>query len=108
MPLYMHTLLDQICQKFTIVYMVLTSTERQELYTPYIEIMRDCREQAAISQSDLAVVVNLSSKYVTLVEGGRRLPAVESLLALMAASGVKKSTAEQMLQELMECFIWAE
>ena len=88
--------------------MVLTSEQRQELFVPYLEILRDCRTQSGVSQAKVAQSVNLSSKYVTLVEGGRRIPAVESLLAMMAASGVMRSTAEQMLQELVECFEWAE
>ena len=88
--------------------MVLTTLERQDLYSPYTEIMRDCRMQWGISQSDLARAVNLSSKYVTLIEGGRRTPTAESLLALMAESGVMRSTAEQMLRELLERFKWKE
>jgi len=88
--------------------MVLTSLERQDLYSPYVEILRDCRIQGGISQADLADAVNLSSKYVTLIEGGKRVPTAESLLALMAESGVRRSTAEQMLQELLGCFDWRE
>jgi len=108
MPIFLITLLDPFTHLVTIVYMVLTSEERQEFYAPYLEILRDCRTQAGISQTDLAASVSLSAKYVTLVEGGRRTPAVESLLALMARSGVRRTTAEQMLQELMECFEWKE
>ncbi len=88
--------------------MILTSEERLELYAPYLEILRDCRVQAGISQADLAGAVNLSSKYVTLIEGGRRTPTVESLLALLAEAGVKRSTVEQMLFELLERFEWEE
>lgn len=88
--------------------MVLTPEERQELYEPYLEILRDCRKQAGTSQSDLAEAVNLSSKYVTLVEGGKRVPTLESLLALMAEAGVMRSTAERLLEELMSKFEWKE
>lgn len=88
--------------------MVLTPQERQDLYAPYLEILRDCRTQAGTSQADLAEAVNLSSKYVTLVEGGKRVPTVESLLALMAEAGVLRSTAEGMLEELMSRFEWKE
>jgi DNA-binding XRE family transcriptional regulator len=100
--------LDHSTLWFTIVYMVLTSEQRQDLFIPYLEILRDCRIQSGVSQAKVAGAVNLSSKYVTLVEGGRRIPAVESLIAMMAASGVMRSTAEQMLQELVACFEWAE
>jgi transcriptional regulator with XRE-family HTH domain len=88
--------------------MVLTTEERKELYAPYLEILRDCRLQARASQADLADAVNLSAKYVTLIEGCRRVPTVESLLALMAEAGVLRSTAAQMLEELMACFEWKE
>lgn len=100
------SLLDLVIQKFTIGRMILTPEERQVLYTPYLEILRDCRIQAGVSQAALAAAVDLSSKYVTLVEGARRTPAVESLLALMAEAGVRRSTADQMLQELLACFEW--
>lgn len=86
--------------------MVLTTLERQDLYLPYLEILRDCRTQAGMSQTILGELVNLSPKYVTLIEGGRRIPTVESLLALMASAGVMRSTAEQLVQELLECFEW--
>jgi ribosome-binding protein aMBF1 (putative translation factor) len=108
MPTSVPTLLDQIYQQVTIVNMVLTPEERQGLYEPYLEILRDCRKQSGTSQADLAEAVNLSSKYVTLVEGGKRVPTVESLLALMAEAGVLRSTAEGMLAELMGRFKWEE
>lgn len=108
MPTSVSSLLDHIYQQVTIVDMVLTSEERAELYEPYLEILRDCRKQSGTSQADLAEAVNLSSKYVTLVEGSKRVPTVESLLALMAEAGVLRSTAEQMLEELMGRFEWQE
>jgi len=88
--------------------MVLTSDERMELYAPYLEIMRDCRIQAALPQTDLAAATNLSAKYVTLIESGKRVPAIETMLALMAKTGVLRSTADGMLQELMALFEWKE
>lgn len=101
-------MLDLVIQKFTIERMILTPEERQTLYAPYLEILRDCRIQAGVSQAALASAVDLSSKYVTLVEGGRRTPAMESLLALMAEAGVRRATAEQMFQELLACFEWGK
>lgn len=88
--------------------MVLNSEERQELYAPYLEILKDCRVQNGISQIDLAEATNLSTKYVTFIEGGKRVPAVETLLALMAEAGVRRTTAEQMMQELVNLFVWKE
>lgn len=86
--------------------MVLTPQDKKELYFPYVEILKDVRTQDAISQSALAEAVNLSSKYVTLVEGGKRVPTVECLLALMAEAGVQRSTAEELLKELLDRFEW--
>lgn len=88
--------------------MVLTSIERQDLYTPYLEILRDYRIQKRTTQIELAAKVNLSSKYVTLVEGGKRVPTIETMLALLAATGIMRSTAEQLMQELIERFEWEE
>lgn len=88
--------------------MVLTSLERQYLYEPYLEILRDYRIQNKVTQTELAAKVNLSSKYVTLVEGGKRIPTIETMLALLAATGIMRSTAEQLMQELIERFEWQE
>ena len=81
---------------------------RKELYYPYIEIMRDCRQQANISQSTLAEIIEISNKYVTLIERNKRLPTVECLLCMMAASGVQRATAEQMVLELVDMLEWQE
>jgi transcriptional regulator with XRE-family HTH domain len=86
--------------------MVLKQAERHQLYYTYVEIMRDCREVNELSQSSLAREVGLSSKYVTLVEGGKRTPSLESLLALMAASQVKRKTAENLVKEILGRFDW--
>ena len=89
--------------------MVLTPQDKKELYFPYVEILKDVRTQerlGPLDQSALAEAVNLSSKYVTLVEGGKRVPTVECLLALMAEAGVQRSTAEELLKELLDRFEW--
>lgn len=86
--------------------MVLKQAERHQLYYSYVEIMRDCRAVNELSQSSLAREVGLSSKYVTLVEGGKRTPSLESLLALMAASQVRRKTAEKLVSEVLSRFDW--
>ena len=93
---------------YTIGPMVLDNEQRQALLYPYVEIMRDCRETSELSQKRLADEVGLSPKYVTLVEGGKRTPSIESLLALMAAAGVKKETADDLVQEVIGSFEWQE
>lgn len=86
--------------------MVLKQPDRHKLYYAYVEIMKDCRESIFLSQAKLAELVGLSPKYVTLVEGGKRTPTLESLLALMAASEVKRETAEDLVQEVLGSFEW--
>lgn len=86
--------------------MVLNSEERKEFLAPYVEIVRESRIRNGISQSDLAEAVNLSTKYVTFVEGGSRVPSVETLLAMMAASGVRQSVADELIMELVDLFEW--
>lgn len=86
--------------------MVLKTQERQELFYPYVEIMRDCREGNDLSQAKLAEAVGLSTKYITLLESGRRTPSLEALLALMAEAGVKKETAEDLVHEILSSFKW--
>ena len=88
--------------------MVLNSEERKEFLAPYIEMMREARIRNGISQADLAEAVNLSTKYVTFVEGGTRVPSVETLLAMMAHAGVRQSTADELIMELVDLFEWKE
>lgn len=88
--------------------MVLTGEQRFEILYPYVEIMKDCRETESLSQARLAEAVGLSTKYVTLVEGGKRTPALESLVALMAEAGVKRETAEDLMREILDSFEWRE
>lgn len=86
--------------------MTLATDKRKKLYTPYLEILRDCRKHSGLTQSNLAAAAELSPKYVTLVEGGKRIPTVESMLAMMSEAGVLRSTAEQFLVELADNFDW--
>jgi len=86
--------------------MALTQDERHKLYFAYVEIVKDCREAIGFSQARLADEAGLSNKYITLVEGGKRTPTLESLLALMAAAEVKRETAEDLVQEVLGSFEW--
>lgn len=88
--------------------MVLTPEKKKELYHPYVEILKDVRTQDGVSQKDLAGEVGLSSKYVTLIEGGKRIPTVECLIALMARAGVARDAVENLLRELLDQFEWVD
>lgn len=99
-------LLDPDIGQVTIGPMVMKPAEKKDLYFPYVEILKDIRQQEGISQSALAESVGLSSKYVTLVESGKRVPTVECLLALMAEVGVARETAEDLMKEVLDQFEW--
>lgn len=100
--------LDDESQWDTIVAMaVLTVKRKLQLFEPYVEILQDVRTSQSLSQAKLAKGVGLSSKYVTLVEGGKRVPSLESLLALMAEAGVMRSTGERLVREVMDQFEWS-
>jgi transcriptional regulator with XRE-family HTH domain len=86
--------------------MVLSSDRRKELYGPFLEIMKDCRIDEGISQSRLARMAELSTKYVTLVESGRRVPTLEALIAIMAHAGVRRSVVQNLLNEVLDEFRW--
>jgi transcriptional regulator with XRE-family HTH domain len=88
--------------------MVLNPEQKQEVYEPYIEILRDNRQSRQMSQSALAELVGLSPKYLTLVEGGKRVPSLECLIALMAEAGVLRKTAEALVKELLDQFKWKD
>ena len=90
------------------VFMVLTPEKKKELYLPYIEILKDVRTQDGVPQKDLAEAVGLSSKYVTLIESGKRIPTVECLVALMAQAGVQRDTVEGLMSEILDSFEWQE
>ena len=88
--------------------MVLTPEKKKELYLPFVEILKDVRTQDGGSQKDLAESVGLSAKYVTLIEGHKRVPTVECLVALMARAGVRRETVKDLLTELLDQFEWAD
>jgi len=106
MPSSVLALLDLGRGMYTIGPMGLNTKDRQELLYPYVEIMQDCRKLAGLSQAKLGEEVGFSMKYVTLIEGQRRTPALDSLLALMAAAGVERATAERLVKEVLDSFEW--
>ena len=61
---------------------------------------------AFLSQTKLAKSTGLSTKYVTLIESGRRLPSLECLFALMAEAGVFRDTALELAGKILDQFNW--
>lgn len=86
--------------------MVLTKELKAEIFEPYIAAIKDARLRRGLSQARLAEAVGLSSKYVTLVESYRRLPALECLLAVMAEAGVQRSLVEDLVEDILNQFTW--
>ena len=88
--------------------MILSTKKREELYWPYVEIVKDCRKIKGLTQAELSLAADLSDKYVTMVEGRKRQPTLENLLAMASAAGVRRSTMEQLLDEVMDHYEWEE
>lgn len=86
--------------------MILPPAKKQAIYDPYVEMLQDLRQSQNLTQSFLAESVGLSAKYVTLIEGRKRVPALDSLLSLMAEVGLQRSTAERLVGEILDQFTW--
>lgn len=85
---------------------ILDEDVRQRLYGSYIEVLKDARSKQNLSQTKLAKSTGLSTKYVTLIESGRRLPSLECLFALMAEAGVFRDTALELAGKILDQFNW--
>ena len=81
-------------------------TEREKIFWPYLEISKDCRLTNNRTQQMVATAAGLSLKYISLLESGRRIPTLESVLAVSAASGVSRATVAAMLNEYLDTFPW--
>jgi len=86
--------------------MILSPKKKQQIYTPYIRALQSARKENDLSQAALAEAVGLSSKYVTLIESHKRVPSLDCLLALLAQSGVQRSLAHNLVEEIMDRFEW--
>ena len=83
-------------------------TEREKVFWPYLEISKDCRIANNRTQAKVAEAAGLSLKYVSLLESGRRVPAMESVIALCAASGVSRATVNALVGEYLDTYQWEE
>jgi transcriptional regulator with XRE-family HTH domain len=55
-------------------------------------VLRDCRNQARVSQEALAAAAEVDRTYVSLLERGLRQPSLEILFRLSRALGVAPAT----------------
>lgn len=81
-------------------------TEREKVFWPYLEISKDCRLTHNRTQAKVASMASLSTKYVSLLESGHRIPTLEAVIAVSAASGVSRATVSAMLAEYLDTFAW--
>jgi DNA-binding XRE family transcriptional regulator len=88
--------------------MILSPKKRQRIYAPYLEALMRARRETGISQAKLATEVGLSSKYVTLIESGKRIPSLECFLAILAGAGVTRMKAAELVAEVISQFDWPD
>lgn len=86
--------------------MLIDTELREKLYRPYIDVVIDCRKSRDISQNKLSEACGLSAKYVTLIESGRRTPSLEALLTLLSQAGADRSTAEDLVKDILDRLEW--
>jgi len=86
--------------------MVFEEDQRREIFQEYVEVLADVREVNGITKRELAEIVGIHEKHVSHVENMRRIPSVETLLAMMAGAGVKKELAEEFCTNLINKFKW--
>jgi transcriptional regulator with XRE-family HTH domain len=55
-------------------------------------VLRDCRNQAGVTQEELAALADVDRTFVSLLERGLRQPTLETLFRLASALGVAPAT----------------
>ena len=87
---------------------MLTEEKRRKIFAAYVEIARDCRRENHRSQSQVAQRMDISTQHVSSLEGNQRVGAMETIIALCAASGVKKETVNRFVAEILAEEEWEE
>ena len=83
-------------------------TRREDMLIPFIDVITTARKKNGLSQQALAEKAKFSKKYVTLVEAGWRLPPLESMIVLCAASGVPRKKAEKLVRNVLDSLSWEQ
>jgi transcriptional regulator with XRE-family HTH domain len=55
-------------------------------------VLRDCRNQAGVTQEELAALADVDRTFMSLLERGLRQPTLETLFRLASALGVAPAT----------------
>ena len=106
MPYFGPTLLDGKDYFGYICHMILSPKQKQEIYAPYVAAIQSVRTKKAMPQTDLSIATGLSSKYLTMIESGKRVPSLDCLVGLMAEAGCTRAKAEQLMADVLNRFHW--
>ena len=79
---------------------------REEMLIPFLDVITAARVKHNLSAQALATKAKFSKKYVCLVEGGWRLPPLESMIVLCAAAGVSRKKTNELVQKAMDTQNW--
>lgn len=74
--------------------------KNQILNEVFAEMLRRRRHTAGLSQEELAARADVSTRFVSFVETGRRQPSLSALLALSTGLGITMSELTQDLEDL--------
>lgn len=74
--------------------------KNQILNEVFAEMLRRRRHTAGLSQEELAARADVSTRFVSFVETGRRQPSLSALLALSTGLGITLSELTQDLEDL--------
>ncbi len=61
--------------------------------------IREFRQQAGLSQDELADRMDMSTPYISMLESGKRYPSIEMLIRIALALGVRPGTMLDMIAD---------
>ena len=73
-------------------------TTRKKLVGVSVAI-REFRQQAGLSQDELADRMDMSTPYISMLESGKRYPSIEMLIRIAFALGVRPGTMLDMIAD---------
>ena len=77
----------------------------ERLVAAFAGVLRERRERAGLTQEDLAERADVSARFVSYLETGRRQPTLTALAALSSGMGVSMS---EIVRDLEERYVEAD
>ncbi len=77
----------------------------ERLVAAFAGVLRERRERAGLTQEDLAERADVSARYVSFLETGRRQPTLTALAALSAGVGVSMA---EMVRDIEQRYVAAD